>query len=592
MPGNTFVSAARFAAAAGVAALVFGGASWRSAEPLPFLDPATLASSVCGGKSERAFVAFAQAAARAEPNVPSLKKSARAPLVYKAFHRKITTSSAEAQAWFDEGLAHYANFDHDAAARAFQKAQQADPECAMCFWGEALSYGPNINAPMADEKVAPANAAVRRAAALKRKADPSERELIDALSRRYPKSPVKDRAPFDEAFADALEALAKKRADDSFILTLAAEAAMTTQPWTYWAPDGRTPDGRTAQALRHIETALKRDPNDVVAIHLYIHLTEASFDPHRAIPYAERLAALTPGLGHLIHMPAHTYYRIGRYKQSLELNRQAAAADEAWIRAGEAGPTYQYGYYVHNLHFILTSAQMAGDGATALEMAAKLDENLPEQFVDAAPFSQPIKAAPFFAMAQYASPASVLAAPRPGKEYPFLEGAWRYARGSALLREGDVAAARAEAAALKTLVEQADFTALVEATIPAADILAVAERTLEARALAAEGKLSEAIEAMTEAVGRQETLNYNEPPYWYYPAKQTLAALNLRAGNAERAEQLFMESLVEAPNDGRSLFGLAEALAAQKDRAGARFARALFRKAWAGDPKSLRIDQL
>lgn len=563
-------------------------------EPQVFIDPAIAAASICGGKADSRVPFLRLAAARAaSPGAPSLApRGAQAPAKYGAIGHPVSTRNAEAQAWFDEGYAHFLNFNHDAAIKAFERAQRADPACAMCFWGEALALGPNINAPMADEAVGPANAALRRAIALKSKATEKERGLIDALSVRYPKAAVVDRSRFDNAFADAMEALAARYPDDDFVLTLAAEANMDTQPWAYWLPDGRMPEGRTGKTLRLLETVLARSPGNVAAIHLYVHLTEASFDPHRAIPHADRLARLSPGLGHLIHMPAHTYYRVGRFKESLALNVEAAKADEAWIAANDASPIYEFGYYVHNLHFILTSAQMAGDAATALEMAAKLDEKLPSSMVDASPFSEPIKAAPYFAMAQFGRPEAILSLKDPGKDHPFLQGAWRYARGEALARQGDAKAARAEAREIKRLMERGDFAGLIDAQVPALDILSIAERTVSARASYAEGDLSAAIAAITEAVARQESIAYQEPPYWYYPAKQTLAAMTLKAGDAERAEQLFMEALVESPNNGWAYYGLAESFAAQKDKAGAKLARSLFKRAWASGAKAPMIDQL
>ncbi len=578
------------------AALVSGGMAAIDLRPKPaaFIDPAILSASICSGRADdRAPLPRWAAAAAATPEPPSLApRNAAKPVRFGAIGYAISTKNTEAQAWFDEGYAHFLNFNHDAAVRAFKRGQLADPQCAMCFWGEALALGPNINAPMADEAIAPANTALRRAVALKPKASEKERDLIDALSLRYPKAAVTDRSRYDALFADAMEAQAALYPDDNFVLTLAAEANMDTQPWAYWLPDGRTPDGRTSKTLRLLETVLKRNPDNVPAIHLYIHLTEASFDPHRALPYADRLAKLSPGLGHLIHMPAHTYYRVGRFKESLALNVAAAKADEAWIAANDASPFYEYGYYVHNLHFIVTSAQMAGDAATALEMAAKLDEKLPKAMVEASPFSEPIKAAPYFAMAQFAKPEAILTLKDPGKDYPFLRGAWRYARGVALARSGDAKAARAEADEIRKLIDSADFSGLIEASIPAPDVLTIAERTITARAAAAAGDMPAALAAMTDAVARQETLVYTEPPHWFYPAKLTLAAMTLKAGNAERAEQLFMETLVESPNNAWAYYGLAESFAAQNDRSGAKLARTLFKRAWAGGSVMPTLDQL
>jgi tetratricopeptide (TPR) repeat protein len=490
-----------------------------------------------------------------------------------------------------QGLAHAWNFNHGAAIEAFRAAQAADPDCAMCWWGESFVYGPNINAPMPDEAVAPAYAALRRA---QKATGVSEKEkaLIAALAKRYQPKPSKDRTALDAAFADAMDAVARAYPDDDFIASLTAEAIMDAQPWDYWEADGRTPKGRTARAMSLIETVLARNPKHQAAIHLYIHLTEATQNPYKALRFADSLAALSPGLGHLLHMPSHTYYRIGRFRQSLEINHRAVAADEAFLAANKAHPMYEFGYYVHNVHFVMTSAQMAGDAATALEMAKKLDAKLPLEMAAEVPFAQPIKAAPYYAFAQFGEPDFVLALPDPGTDLPFVQAAWRYARGEALARAGNAHAARAEAAELARIVSEEDLSPLEELNIPASDIIRISRLTVTARAAAAEGDYAAAVAAMEEAVTVQDALTYTEPPYWYYPARQTLAAMALRNGDAERAYQLFVEALAETPNNGWALYGAAEAMRAKGDRAGEKYARNLFKSAWAGPPRGLSIDRL
>lgn len=586
----------KFLIAASAATLVIAGVgveTAKRAEGASFLEPRLLAQSMCGGNGDaqrqsRAYFAKI-GAAMAKEAAPSAANAA--PHQFGAIAYQITTAVPLAQAHFNTGLGYMLNFNHGAAIASFKAAQAADPDCAMCYWGESIAYGPNINAPMSDESVAPAYAALKRAKAAKG-ASASERALIDALAARYAPAPVKDRAKLDAAFADAMAKVAAEYPDDDLVLAVSAEADMDTSPWDYWEADGRRPKGRTAHAMDLVETVLKRNANHPAAIHLYIHLTEATVDPWRAVTYADRLAKLSPGLGHLIHMPAHTYFRIGRYKQSLDLNVEASAADEAFLAANKAEPMYEYGYYVHNIHFVMTSAQMAGDGPTALVMAAKLDKKLPLQFASEVPFAQPIKVAPYYAMAQYADPAAILAAEDPGTEVPFVAAAWRYARGEAYARQGDAAKARAEAAAIGKLLAEEDFSPLLELRIPAHEILKIQQRTVEARAAAAAGDVDQAIKIMEEVVALQDALPYTEPAYWYYPARQTLAAFALRKGDTERAEQLFVEALAEAPNNARALYGLAESSRQAGDKAGAKYARALFRKAWMGDAKTLALNHL
>ncbi|MEE2690805.1 MAG: hypothetical protein VX640_04600 [Pseudomonadota bacterium] len=594
---NAKIILATSAAVIAIAGVGFEARDRAGDERVPFVNPLLLSGSVCGGEaggpgSTRAYFLRTGRAAAAEIQTTGAVDTSITPQQTGSIAYAITTSSPLAQAHFNAGVAHMWNFNHGAAAQSFQAAQKADDQCAMCYWAEALSYGPNINAPMFDETITPAWRALKAAQARASAASEKEQALINALSYRYQSAALKDRSKLDNAFADAMDEVAKKYPDDDFIAALAAEANMDTQPWDYWEQDGRTPKGRTARTMSLLEAVLARSPEYIPAIHLYIHMTENTQNPYQATRYADRLAALSPGLGHLIHMPSHTYYRIGRFKESLGVNVEAVAADEAELAKGPAHPMYEFGYYVHNIHFVMTSAQMAGDGATALAMAKKLDEKLPVQFVEEVPFAAPIKAAPYFAMAQFAEPADILALDDPGKDLFILQGAWRYARGLAQARLGDGAAARAEAEAIARLVAETDFSVMEENRIPARDILEISRLTVLAKAAQVDGDLDGAIEAMEEAVALQDALNYTEPPYWYYPAKQTLAALVLQSGDAERAEQLFLETLVESPNNGWALYGLSEAYKAQGDKNGAKYASGLFKQAWAGDSKSLTLARL
>lgn len=379
-----------------------------SGNGVPFIHPSAIAQSACGegadglSKSRAFFIRAANAYAQSAA-APADKRDMLWPTL-GAIGYDVTTRKPEAQAWFDQGLAFTYGFNHGEAVKSFRKAQEIDPNCAMCFWGEAFALGPNINAPMFEEAVAPAFAAITKAQSLRDQASGKERALIDALAQRYHAEPTADRSALDIAFAEAMDTVALQHPDDDFIAALAAEANMDTQAWDYWSDGGRTPKGRTARTISLLESVLTRNPDHPAAIHLYIHITEASFDPYRTADHADRLAALAPGLGHLVHMPSHTYYRIGRFKQSLLHNIDAVAADEAYLAEADATILYEYGYYTHNIHFGMTSAQMAGDGKTALAMAKKLNEKLPVDMAAAAPWVQPIKAAPYYAMAQFAAP--------------------------------------------------------------------------------------------------------------------------------------------------------------------------------------------
>lgn len=588
---------AKYLLSAGVAALTLSGVGLYTGQSsvvsdgkAPFVHPLAIAKSMCGNGDDelnarrRFFVRAANAYAA------TLDADGAADDTHMAEHRGfeygITTSNPEAQAWFNTGLAHMYNFNHGEAINAFKSAQESDADCAMCFWAESLALGPNINAPMMEDAAAPAWAALQSALAKADGASEKEQALIKALQSRYAETPPADRSALDLAFAEAMDEVALAYPDDDMIAALAAEANMDSQPWDYWADGGRTPNGRTARTLSLLEGVIARNPNHAPSIHLYIHITEASQNPYRAADHADRLADLSPGLGHLIHMPSHTYYRIGRFKQSLATNIEAVAVDEAYIEQSEPSILYEFGYFTHNIHFAMTSAMMAGDGETALSMAKKLDEKLPIAMASAAPFVQPIKAAPYYAMVQFADPAEILALDKPSDEFPFLIGAWHYARGEAFAKNGDGDAAQREATAIAEIVATADLSPLTDNNVPVLDILNIARLTVTARASALSDDYETAIEAMEEASAIQDRIFYTEPPYWYYPSKQTLASLLLQSGETERAEHLFIESLTESPNNAWVLLGLSKAYEMQGDRNGAKYARELFSDAWLGDKKS------
>lgn len=504
----------------------------------------------------------------------------------------VTTRSPEAQNYFDQGLRLAANFNHAEARRAFRKAQKLDPTCAMCFLGEALVLGPNINAPMDPQANAPAIAALRKAQSLADGATQKEKDLIAAVAIRYSEDPAAERPRLDAAFADATAALSDKYPEDLDLAVLAAEAAMDTQPWDYWQPGGKEPKGRAADIQKLLERVLAKDPNHAGAIHLYIHLVEASDRPERAEPYADRLAALMPGAGHIVHMPSHIYYRIGRYADSLKSNEDASKVDEAYISQTGAAGVYPIGYYSHNVHFVLVSAQLLGDRKTVLEEAEKLDKWLTNEVVSAVPIAQPVKAAPYFAWAQYGDPDTVLAMPEPPGAPPYVKAIWHYARGAAFAAKKDVASARKEAEAIRGIAQETDWSVLDAWAIPARPVLEVAENVVLARASQAEGKDSAAIELWKKAAEIEDTIPYMEPPYWYYPVRQSLGAALLKTGHPDEAEKEFNAALERSRGSAWALYGLQQAAKAKGDAATESKAAEQFSKAWQGDASFLNLGRL
>ena len=540
-------------------------------------DPTPIAKGVCGGaetqgRSLRQLVQlFATPAALAAVN------ATEKPLLYDnlgSFTMPVSTKSKEAQAYFDQGIRLVFGFNHAEAIRAFKAAQEIDPACAMCFWGEALALGPNINAPMDAEANAPAWAATQAAMERIVSANEVEKALITALSARYAAEPSEDRIPLDSAYANAMKVVHDRFPGDLTVATLFAEAAMDTQPWDYWESDFATPKGRMFAALGAIERVLASDPAHPGAIHLYIHVTEASVDPWRAETYADTLLTLMPGQGHLVHMPSHTYYRIGRFHDSLAANVAATAADEAYLETAGDGMVYRYGYYPHNVHFLMTSAQMAGDRHNAIQSAEKLAAILNDDIVAAVPWVQPVKAAPYLTHAQLSDPATILDQPRPPEQFPFVVALWHFTRGVAFAKQGNTILAHQAIDRIQHIRENADMQVLIDGAVPVHEILQIAEHVLEGRIAMEDEKYDAAAAAFAEAVKLQDNIAYTEPPYWYYPVRQSLGAALLLGGKANEAIQVFRETLLRVPNNGWALFGLASAYAADGDG----FARRAIRK--------------
>jgi len=506
---------------------------------------------------------------------------------------KITTANERAQAYFDQGLRLAYAFNHGEAQRAFRVAQKLDPDCAMCFWGEALVLGPNINLPMQEDAIAPAFAAVQKAKALAAKAGPREQALIAALALRYSSDPKVARAPFDAAYAAEMAKVVAQFPYDDEIATLYAEAVMDLSPWDYWKPGGQEPNPQSTPIVPTLERVLARNPNHPGAIHFYIHAVEASDRPKRAEPYADRLRGTIPGAGHLVHMPSHIYYRVGRYLDALEDNKTAVKVDEQYLADTNAPMgVYRLGYYPHNVHFVMAAAQMAGDGQTVIAAAEKLRELIPDEAARGIAMVQPVKAAPYFAHALFSSPEIIFALPDPGDTIPYVKAMWLYARGVALAARRDFASAAAAADAIGTLEHTADFKLLKESNIPAQDVLRIAQTLILARVAQAKGDTSIAIAQFEKAAALQDALPYTEPPYWYYPIRQSLAAALLQAGRFDEAEQQFQRALARAPANAWSYFGLAELYKARGNTAAANQAEADLARTWIGDRRLLQISNL
>jgi tetratricopeptide (TPR) repeat protein len=563
---------------------------WPEEAPLaydPVLDPrgALCAAPVAGRPALLDALVLAQTAeTRPFPVLPMKAAAGAVPLYGNlgGLSLKVGTRNARAQAYFDQGLRWAFAFNHGEAQRAFQAAQREDPALAMAYWGEAFVLGPNINAPMLPGAVAPAFAALSRALELAPAAPEKDRALIAALRQRYSADPAAERAPLDAAFADAMRTVAARHADDDTVQALYAEAVMDTQPWDYWEAAGTRPKGRAGEMLAALETVLARNPDHPGAIHLYLHAVEASATPERGLPHARRLAALMPGAGHIVHMPAHIYYRVGLFKDSMEINKRAMAVDEAYFATSPSDPLYKAAYYPHNIHFVLVSAQMGGDGATAITAADRLDAALADAVVAQYPLLEPIKAAPYLAHAVFSPPADILALPAPPESQVIVAALAHYARALAHAAQREFGDAQREIDAIAGIERSADFQPYLDWYMPGKEIVQTARLVAGARLADARGDLAAAAEAYEAAVAVEDSLAYMEPPYWYYPIRQSLGSVYLRQGRLDAAERVLRESLLRARGNGWALAGLVEVYRRKGDTGAEKAARQAYDNAWFG----------
>ncbi|HWO89660.1 MAG TPA: hypothetical protein VNL98_10980 [Gemmatimonadales bacterium] len=495
-----------------------------------------------------------------------------------SYHRAITTSSERAQAYFDQGMRLTWAFNHAEAIRAFREAARLDPECAMCFWGIALAYGPNINIPMDSAGEQEAFAAIQRAIQLRANASELERALIDALARRYGETPLANRPARDSAWAEAMRLVLERWPDDNDAGVLFADAMMNLRPWNYWMPDGRPFPG-TGVLVAALERVIARDSTHPGACHLYIHAVE-KVQPERAVPCAERLASLMPGAGHLVHMPAHIYFRVGRYADAVAANEHASHADSSYIEGQRPGGVYPMFYTPHNHHFRAAAAMMEGRYQAALAAARETARLAPLENVRAVPPLELYVPVPLYVMARFGRWSEILREPAPPAELLFTTGVWYYARALAYAATGHYDSARIAADSLVVIAD--DYPA--EATIglnSGRSLLHIAMHALEGELAARAARNDEAIRHLQQAITIEDQLTYDEPPPWYYPVRHSLGAVLLTAGRAREAEAVYLEDLRRYPENGWSLVGLREALRVQGRSADAAAVDTRFRRAWA-----------
>jgi tetratricopeptide (TPR) repeat protein len=526
------------------------------------------------------------------PGMPTSDTAGETPIYDNlgTLHHDITTDSPAAQQYFDQGLRLIYAFNHDEAIKSFRQGIKNDSTCAMCYWGIAYSLGPNINLPMDTSKVAPAWDAMYNAVKFSVKVTPKERAYIDALAKRYSGDPAANRASLDTAWARAIGRVASRYPDDDDAATLYAEALMDLRPWNYWTNGGRPKAPSTMEQLKVVERVVKRNPEHPGACHYFIHAIEASNDAYKALPCAQRLGSLMPGAGHLVHMPTHIYIKLGQWDLAAEHNAHALQADEQFISERHPTGVYPMGYYPHNFHMMWYALNMLGRSEAALDAARNIMLKVPYQVMRQVPPFEGYAPTLLFTLVRFSRWDEILKQPPPPKDLTFATASWHYARGLAYTGLGKLDSAGGERDSLQAM------TSAIPPDKPVGQNTAKALLELSANHLAGEmaakeGRTDEAVEHLEKAVTQEDELTYDEPPDWYMPMRQPLGAVLLAAGRAKQAEKVYRSDLIHRPENGWSLYGLAQSLRAQHRTNAAAKVEERFEKAWkAADVKLASAD--
>lgn len=522
--------------------------------------------------------------AETTPKTEAAQAERTAPLLEGMgdLHWKISTASELAQRYFDQALTLAYGFNHLEAERSFREAARLDDSCAMCFWGAALVLGPNINDPVpTPDREVKAYQTLQEAKARLPYASDKERALIEALQTRYQAEPPSDRKPLDRAYADAMRAVAKRFPDDIQIQTLYAEAMMDTMPWAYWTKDGK-PKPLTKEVFATLDYVLERDPKHPGANHFYIHAVEQE-QPERGVKAADSLRRVVPGAGHLVHMPSHIYIRVGRYHDGSLSNEMAVEADNDYVTQCRAQGIYPVAYVPHNHHFLWATTTMEGRSADALAAARHTAAHVDRSLIRDVQFGvlQHFSAIPYYALVRFGKWDDILREPPPDADLLYPTAVWHYARGIAYARRGELDRAKKELKQVRTIAADAKLEEIrIWGLNPTSSLARIAALVLQAEIAAASKDAKTAVAKLRKAIAIEDSLIYGEPPDWFYPVRHNLGAILLEAGKARAAERVYRADLARFPDNGWSLFGLAQSLRAQGKSKEAVKVERQFEKAW------------
>ncbi|MEX0613533.1 MAG: tetratricopeptide repeat protein [Pirellulales bacterium] len=508
---------------------------------------------------------------------------APAPALYPGFSgyaRKVTTRSAEAQRWFDQGIQLLYGFNHDEAIRSFEKAGQLDPSCAMAWWGSAYARGLHINNPeMGDQQSRLAHEAAQKAVAAIDDESAVEQALVRAVGQRYQWPAPEDRSPLDQRYAEAMEAVWHQFPGDPDVGALFAESLMNLQPWDLWTGDA-APKGRVFEILAVLERTLATTPAHPGANHFYIHAIEASPWPEKGLQAAERLHSLVPGSGHLVHMPSHIFIRTGRYADAADLNQRAIDADEAYFAVAPK-PDFYSVYFMHNVHFLAYAAMMEGRYQTAIDAARKIENSIPPDFLkNYVTIADGFMPTALHVLIRFGKWKEILAEPEPESWRLFSRAERHFARSVAFSSLGRKRDAHREIELLDEVAAGLTDEWKV-GNNPAAEVIAVARAMAEGELAYREGQHESAFKLLREAVAFEESLSYDEPPGWMQPVRHALGALLLADGRHAEAEEVYRADLVRHPNNAWSLLGLKQSLEKQQKTQQAETLAQQVEQAWA-----------
>jgi tetratricopeptide (TPR) repeat protein len=497
-------------------------------------------------------------------------------------HWPISTDSELAQRYFDQALTLAYGFNHLEAERSFREAARLDDDCAICFWGAALVLGPNINDPVpTPEREVQAFETLGEASARLQRASEKERALVEALQTRYAAAPPSDRSSLDLAYAEAMRSVARRFPDDLQIQTLSAEAMMDTMPWAYWTEDAQ-PKPLTQDVFDALDFVLERDPDHPGANHFYIHAVEQE-QPERGVKPADNLRRVVPGAGHLVHMPSHIYIRVGRYHDGSLANELAIEADNDYVTQCRAQGIYPVAYVPHNHHFLWATTTMEGRSADALAAARHTAQHVDRSLIREPDMGmlQHFSAIPYYALVRFGKWEEILREPPPDADLLYPTAVWHYARGIAYARERKLEEATRELRQVRAIAADSRLKEIrIWGLNPTSSLAKIAAAVLQAEIAAAHNDIKTAVAQLRKAIAIEDGLIYGEPPDWFYPVRHNLGAILLEAGRPRAAEKVYREDLSRFPENGWSLFGLAESLRAQGKKKEADEAQRRFEIAW------------